>query len=247
MRVPEPDDLLWELPRAEEQDDRPAPVDAELRAYRAGALPSGEVTRLEWELSGSRAGRVRLAELAGITLARTERRRSLLERWAPAGLALAALLAVALLLVLNRRDPALPAFQVQVEGLAGERGGAGMARALPESAVRVRVEPKGEGRAGVRFTAYRLEEDALIRLEEPGEVTTEAGRGSAVLTARAERLVGSVPGTRPFFVVVNEKSHEPAPRVGVAGEGPEQSLRRAGAGQVHRVWLTILDARGDVR
>jgi hypothetical protein len=245
VREPERDDLLWELPRAEEQDDRPAPVDGDLRAYRAGTLPAGEATRLEWHLAGSRRGRERLAELAGIAFGVSGARPGGLRRLVPVALALAAILALALLLVLQRRDPALPVYAVRVEGLAGERAEAGDARALAGGAVRVRIEPEGEARAGVRFAAYRLERDTLVRLEEPTEVTSEASRGSAVLTARAGRLVGERAGTRPFFVVVSEQRRGLPPRVAVAGSDPEQSLRRAGAGRVHRVSLTIVEARED--
>jgi hypothetical protein len=246
VTLAESEDLLWELPRAEGQDHRPAPPDASLQAYRAGSLPSRDATRLEWALAGSRRGRERLAELAGISLAPPTRRGKGLHRLAPTALALAAMLAVAALLIVQRRDP-LPVFEVRVEGLASVRGEAGQARALAQGTVRVRVEPRGEARAGLRFGAYRLDQGVLVRLQEPEEVRTEADRASAVLTARAERLVGRAPGTRPFFVVVSEQTRGLASRVQVGEEDPERSLRRAGAGRVHRVWLTIVQAREDVR
>jgi hypothetical protein len=239
---PEPDDLLWDLPRAGTEDDGPAPDDATLRAYRAGALPGQEETRLEWTLAGSRRGRLRLAELAGIGL--TPRRRSRLPL-VSAALAMAAMIAIAVLIV-GGRERALPSFEVRVEGQADVRGAAGAARSLPGGTVRVRVEPRGEARAGVRFGAYRLGEGVLVPLREPEDVRIETNRGSALLLARAERLVGDRPGTRPFFVAVSF-GQVPVRRLEVAPGGPEATLRRAGAGQAYRVFLTIVEAREGVR
>ena len=240
MSGSEPDDLLWDLPRAGAEDDGPAPEDAVLRAYRARELPALEETRIEWSLAGSRRGRRRLAELAGIPFAGSPRRSRV--PLLALGLAVAAMTLIALFLA-GRPDRGLPAYEVRVEGQADVRGGPGGARALPGGTVRVRVEPQGAARAGVRFAAYRLEEGALIPLRDPEDVTIETERGSALLTARAESLVGSGPGTRPFFVTVSSGRGAGNRRLQVMGEGPEATLRHAGADRAYRVFVTIEKVR----
>ncbi len=243
MKDREPDELLWDLPRAGTQDAGPAPDDTTLQAYRAGALAGPEETRVEWSLAGSRRGRLRLAQLAGIGL--FDRRRSALP-WMVSALGVAAMIVLALLLA-RGGERALPAFDVRVEGQADVRGGPGPARSLAQGTVRVRVEPRGEARAGVHFAAYRLDAGALVVLREPEDVRIETDRGSAVLVARAERLVGDRPGTRPFFVAVSGRRGIPVRRMDVAPEGPEATLRRAGAGRAYTVYLTIVEAREGVR
>lgn len=243
MKEPERDDVLWDLPRAGIEDDGPAPDDATLSAYRGRALSRQDETRVEWTLAASRRGRLRLAELAGIGL--LPRRRGPLP-WIVSALGLAAMIVLALLLA-GRREPTLPPFDVRVEGQADVREGPGSARSLPQGTVRVRVEPLGEARAGVRFAVYRLDGGMLVPLRDPEDVRIETDRGSALLVARAERLVGDRPGTRPFFVAVSGARGIPVRRMDVAPEGPEATLRRAGAGRAYTVYLTIVEAREDVR
>ena len=243
MSKPEPDELLWELPRAGSEDEGPAPDDGTLRAYRARELSGPEETRVEWSLAGSRRGRLRLTELAGIGPLPPSRR---VFPMFVAAVGVAAMLALALL-VIRGRDGAVPVFEIVVEGEADVRGEPGTARSLPGGTVRVHVEPRGEAQADVRFGAYRLEGDVLVPLREPEDVQVEIARGAAVLTARAERLVGELPGTRPFFVAVSGARGVPVRRLEVATEGPEATLRRAGAGQAYRVYLTIREATEGVR
>jgi hypothetical protein len=247
VRDPESDELLWELPRAETADDRPAPDDAELHAYRGGSLPPVAAGRLEWRLAGSRRGRARLAELAGIRLDSPAPPRATSFRLAAAMLAVAATIGITALLVVGRGTPwteaprPLPEFTIRAEGLAATRGLPGDARALPGGRVRVVVEPRGDAIPGLRFAAYRIEDGGLARLVEPGEVAIEVDRGSAVLTARAERLIGAARGTRPFFVVVGAGGRFPD-RVPLAAAGPVAELGRITGGRVYQVPLTIVDA-----
>ena len=242
-----PEELLWELPRAESLDDAPAPPDATLIAYRAGTLPSREGTRVEWRLAGSRLGRARLAELAGIRLDAPARSTGARGRIVAATLAVAASIVLATLFVLKRGEPELPAprplpeFALRAEGLAPTRGIPGDARALADGRVRVFVEPRGDAIPGLSFAAYRLDESGLTRLVEPAEVAVEIDRGSAILTATAARLVGPTVGTRPFFVVVAERALLPS-RLALRDEDPEVALEHACGGRVYRVPLTIVDA-----
>ena len=241
MNRVEHDELLWELPRAEGADDAPAPADPVLAAYRAGTLAPEQEARIEWTLAGSRRGRARLAELAGIRLALPAPRRRLRGPLAAAMLATAATLGIAALLVLGRGGPVVPDFDVRAEGLATVRGVPGEARALPDGRVRVRVEPRADGIPDLRFAAYRVEPGALVRLAEPGEIAIEVDRGAALLTARVDRLIGAREGTRPFYVVVSARSSLPR-RVRVSVESPEAALAAASKGRVYRVPLTIVPA-----
>jgi hypothetical protein len=247
VRDPESDELLWELPRAETADDRPAPDDSMLHAYRQGGLPPIEAGQLEWRLAGSRRGRARLAELAGVRIDAPARPATTSYRRAAAVLAVAATIGIAVLLVVGRGTPwtqaprPLPDFAIRAEGLATTRGRPGDARALPDGRVRVVVEPRGDAIPGLHFAAYRLDESGLTRLIEPAELAIEADRGSAVLTARADRLIGPAPGTRPFFVVVGDR--DPLPdRVAVPAAGAVAELGRISGGRVYQVPLTIVDA-----
>lgn len=247
MRGALPDDLLWELPRAEAADDAPAPPDAALSAYREGTLAPEQVAAVEWSLAGSRLGRARLAELAGIRLDAPSRRHDRRGRLVAATLAAAASLALVALLVFERGRPqaptphALPEFELRVEGLAALRGTPGGASSLPDGRVRVTVEPRGDAAAGLHFAAYRLDERGLTRLAEPSEIRVEAERGSAILTAEAERLVGPTLGTRPFFVVVTDRALPPD-HIATRAEDAETALQAASGARIYRVLLTIVDA-----
>jgi hypothetical protein len=246
MKDPEPEDLLWELPRAEGQDDAPTPPDSVLIAYRAGSLPAREGTRLEWGLAGSRSGRARLAELGGIRLDAPARGSGARRHFVAAILAVAATLVLATLFVWKRGEPVLPTphplpeFALRVEGLASRRDVAGGAQALADGRVRVVVEARGEAIPGLSFAAYRLDESGLTRLIEPAEIAVNIDRGSAILTASAERLVGPALGTRPFFVVVTDRALPG--RLTLKDEVPEAALEHASGGRVYRVPLTIVTA-----
>ena len=129
-----PDELLWELPKVE-IDDGPAPPDDRLHVYRQGGLDLAEQARLEWDLAGSRRGRARLAELAGIDLATRPAipiptRRPW--RIAAAALAAAASIVLAVWIALPPDAPPLPAFDVRVQGLAADRGAVCSCRATAE-------------------------------------------------------------------------------------------------------------------
>jgi hypothetical protein len=232
------DDRLWDLPRVESHDDGPAPPDDLLAAYRAGALLPVDATRVEWRLAGSRHGRERLAALAGIRLDLPPARRSPWMKVAAALLAAAATFAIAALLFLGRARP-LPEFSIRVEGLAAMRGVPGEARAYAGERVRIVVEPRGEAVANLTFAAYRLDTVGLTRLDAPREIAIEISRGSASLTAEAERLVGRAEGTRPFFVVVTDRAALPD-HVHAREDGAESALAQAAGGRVYRVPLTIV-------
>lgn len=238
-------DRLWDLPRVERDDDRPAPPDAHLLAYRAGRMSPGEATRIEWHLAGSRTGRERLASLAGIRIETRPARRSRRMPIAAALLATAAAAGIVALLVAGRgRLPGLegrpvPEFSVRAEGLAPVRGAAGEARAYASERVRVVVEPLGEAVPGLTFTAYRLDDGGLTRLEEPAEIAVTVDRGSASIAAEAARLIGPAEGTRPFFIVVSHRAGLPG-RVPAPGGAAESALAEATGGRVYRVPLTIV-------
>lgn len=239
----EPHELLWELPRAEGQDDRPAPADATLEAYRAGTLDASARARVEWELAGSRKGRARLAELAGVRL---EARPGKPVRIGHVAAALAA--AASLVLMIWIASPpdsrGLPAFDLRVEGLATDRGTAGSARARAGMSVRVTVEARGDSVPNVRFSAYRLATGRLTRLAEPADVAIEVERGNALITARAERLVGPEPGTRPFYVVVSTRDDLPG-TIDIGSNDPAEAL--GGLGSVYPIQLTIIESTDGAR
>ena len=238
MKDPAHDSLLWELPRDGTGDDGPPPPDAELTAYREGTLAPPEATRVEWGLAGSRQGRARLAELAGIRPDLPARRR--VSKFTAAALAVAAAIALAALLVLDRGDRPLPQFDVRAEGLATRRDTPGEARAHAGGTVRIVVEPRGAAVSGLSFAAYRLDAEGLSRLVEPSELQVEAERGSAVLAAKAELLIGAGTGTRPFFVVVADGGRLPS-HLSAGAEDPVELLRRISKGRVYRVPLTIAE------
>jgi hypothetical protein len=238
--IERPDELLWELPRAESADDVPAPADALLTAYRDGRMDPAEQARLEWDLAASRRGRARLAELAGVRLDAKPRESAFPGRAVAAILLTAASLGLVAWLAVRPGTTTLPDFDVRAEGLAAERGAPGGTTALAETLVRIAVEPRESAIPDVRFAAYRRDGDELIRLAEPSEVVIDVDRGSAVLTAQARRLVGPDPGTRPFFVVVTAKSGLP-PRLALDRGDPEAALKRSTSGNVYPVSLTIVE------
>lgn len=237
------DDRLWELHRVETYDDGPAPDETVLVAYRNGVLSDSETTRVEWRLAGSRRGRARLAELAGIRLDAPAAPSAPRFRLVAAVLATAATVAIAALLVAGRgwlpgvAPRPIPEFSVRAEGLAATRGTAGTARALASGRVRVVVEPQGDAASGLTFAAYRLDAQGLTLLSEPGDVTITEVRGSAAMTATAAALIGPSPGTRPFYVVVARGDRLPA-RVSAADAS---ALAGATGGRVYAVTLTIVE------
>ena len=239
----EPHELLWELPRAEGNDDLPAPADATLKAYRAGTLDAPARAQVEWELAGSRQGRTRLAELAGVRLD-ARPRRPVRIGYVAAALAAAASLVLMIWIARPPSSPGLPAFDLRVEGLATDRGTAGSARARAGTSVRVTVEARGDAVPNVRFSAYRLEAGTLTRLAEPADVVVDVDRGNARLTAPAERLVGPGPGTRPFFVVVSTRDDLPG-EIRIGASDPATAL--GGFGNVYAVHLTIIESTDGAR
>lgn len=245
MRRKARDAALWDLPRIPGGDDGPAPPDTDLAAYRAGSLHPRQETRLEWRLAGSRRGRARLAELAGIPAAPApSARRGRAFLLSAALLGVAATLLLALLLV--RPVPhSLPAFEVRAEGLARTREGPGGAVALPDGPVRVVVEPAGQAMPDLRFALYRQEEGRLTRLAEPGEVAVAVDRGSAILTARADRLVGREGGTRTFYLVVSDRALPRQVEI-EATRSAVAELGRASGGRVYPLALTIVGAMDGV-
>ena len=246
MKDPESDDVVWQLPRVGADDDAPPPPDSILEAYRAGQLSQQEEARVEWSLVGSRRGRERLAELGGVRLDRPSKVTFIRRPIITTILAAAAVFAVVALLVLGGgRTRTVPEFEIHAYGLAATRADRGGARAFADGRVHVVVEPRGDEVPGLTFAAYRLEASELTRLAEPADVTIEINRGSAALAAAAERLVGREVGTRPFFVLVTNRSSLPA-RVAVNAEAPEAALTRAAGGRVYRVPLTVLDPRESV-
>ena len=244
-----PDELLWELPKVE-IDDGPAPPDDRLHAYRQGGLDLAEQARLEWDLAGSRRGRARLAELAGIDLATRPAipiptRRPW--RIAAAALAAAASIVLAVWIALPPDAPPLPAFDVRVQGLAADRGAVTTAEAHVDTLVRVTVEATASSLPSVRFFAYRRDASALTLLTEPGDLAVVADRGNAVITARAVSLVGPGSGTRTFYVVVAPTSDLPS-SIGLdAREDAHAALERASKGRVYPINLTILEPTDGAR
>lgn len=248
---------LRELSRLEADDERPAPGDERLRAYREGTLSEEETRELERELAHSAAGRRRLLELAGIdhSLPLRRVRRAVLgaigprRRTAPwlAAAALAASLVLAVLIFFPRH-PALPAglaYDVGAHGLAEARSEGEVrseARAYPDTPLRIQAVPRGESPAGISFALYRREDGVLRRVREPEEVRVETDRGSVVFTGKAGMVLATrAPGVYPLYVIATTHETPPALVRLEAGQDPAAALRNSGR-LVYPVKVTLLRA-----
>ncbi len=247
-------ELLWRLAGGDPGND-PPPPDEVLVAYREGRLSPAEEEALETLLIASRPARERLVALAGVTLptprpsvrthvlARRPDRRPRVLWWTAA--AAAALLLVFGLTVL--RPPRLPSdatFTATLTGLAQSRSAPGAGEtpettrkteALPDTRVRILVEPEGPARAGVEFGLYRPAGSRLERLTPSHELRLDVGRGVARFEATARHLVGEVPGAHWLYVVVAEAGDLPRGATLAAGEDPVAHL----AGRERRRVLPI--------
>lgn len=255
-----PDDLLWDLPRADADDDERVPSDDRLRAWRAGRLSELEQRRTEWALARSGPARRRLVELSGVRLAEPPARvrRRVVGRRTPgevvransrrvAVVAASLLVALAVSLVLRLTDttppvemPAGAAFDVAVLGQAVVRDTADTARTRPDGTVRILVEPRGAAVAGLEFGLYVSRDGRLVRLGARDGVSVDSRRGAATLVADARALTGGArAGTHPFWVVVAPHGALPG-AVDVADGGSAVALLESrSGGRAYRRDVTV--------
>lgn len=260
-----PEDLLWEMTESDGRPDDEAAAastdDETLRAYREGRLSAAQIDAVESALAKSARARARLAELSGLPPllpvervhrrllgavgAPSHRRRG--ARWIAAAAAAVILLALPIAYRSfrgERADQAWPsglAFDVRVEGLAAMRGGAGAARALPRAPLRIVVEPRVDGIAGLTFALYRERGGRLERLAPGDGLTVEESRGSALFTTTAEALVGAAPGERAFFVVVTRDGPLPDSLPLDPAQPAETMLETKIGGSITRSTVTVVD------
>jgi hypothetical protein len=259
MKQEEIEELLWEVGRAAGEEAAGPPGDEELRRYREASLAPDDERRLEELLATSPLARARLAELGGVAappaaervrrrilgaVPAAARRRRRVALPLAAGLALTGL---ALWLALRQEAPPrasyADAYEVTVEGLAALRGQPGSWEVLPDTRVRVRVEPRGEAASGVEFGLYRRQGARLVRLSAAPPVTLVESRGAVQFSAPAAALVGAEPGVRSFYVVAAPAGELP-PALGPAdagGEAAESRLAAAGKRFVRAVPLKVLE------
>ena len=259
------EELLWELPRGEEELARPLPDDEALRAYRAGELDEQARTRLEWELARSSAARARLLELAGAEPAdaAVDRVRGRLfpvarprRLWAvAAGLAGVVALGATLWLMTAQRaapDPSIAALElnVRVEGLASVRSLSPAAdapvEARADTRVRISAQTRGAARAGLGWALYRQDADVLQRVDRGPAVRVEPGRGAVEFSAPASELVGNEPGDYRLFVVAAEPGRlSESVELSADGEASARLSEATGGSVVARTLRIVPRDRGE--
>lgn len=270
MTEKEREDLLWSLAsRARAGEGSAGLTDRDLEKYREGSLDPEKEKEVELALATDRRARERLAEIAGIKLpgppvelrervlrrrpkALKGKRRPRWRRWWP-GLVTAAVLALSLLPLL--RPPALPedlAFDLSAQGLSSVRGldpapasEEPLIEAYSETRIRVRLEPRGEARSGLRFRIYRRDGNALHRVVPEPPLSLEVSRGAALLEGPAAALAGATAGGFDFFFVVHRPGDAPASEIELGGIEPNLLLA---AGQRRKVYpwkIRLLPAKSD--
>lgn len=245
------DDLLWELPRVDEDRAGEPPSDAQLRAYRDGELDEAAATRLEWELARSRAARDRLFAAAGDEeIARVRGRlfgaaRSSRGWWALAA-SLAGIVALGTAIWMMQADAptTVAAIEVRMTGLAEVRSpdatSSAPVEAYPQTTVRVAAEVRGEARAGIDWALYRDDGAQLVRVDDAAGVRREVGRGAAAFEAPAEALVGERIGDHTLYIVAAESSRLPRAVAIDAGDEASDALARASRGRVVARTLRVI-------
>ena len=266
MTRPSPEDLLRELGREDPDHRDRVPSDAMLEAWRRGELDSDQMREIQALLCDSAAARARLVHLAGLDASgpvgrvrdrvlgadSRPRARHHAPRWwrGAAAAAIVVLLAPVASRLVERcggRQESIAAapraleFDVRVEGLARIRSVADLSEALPDTVIRVTVEPVQDAAAGLTFAVYRRQDGVLRRLGPDDGVEIATWRGSAAITASAATLVGASPGTREFFVVVVAGKDLPESVPIVSGDAAAD-LQVGTGGRVWRRTLTVLDA-----
>jgi hypothetical protein len=249
-----PREWLWEL-TAVESDSEVRVSDDVLRAYRAGALEDAEARRVEAQLGRSADARARLAALAGTRIepapARVRRRifgpAKSRRSWLPflTAAALAAVLVVPIArFMIGREASMLPAdleYEVRIEALADVRSVADTSRALPDTRVRIVIEPNRDASARLEYGLYRRTPEGLERLTPGAGLDLETHRGSVVFTTRADSLVDAEPGDHEFVIAVAPEGTLPS----TVADGPSRPasdvLRELSEGLVYRRTLTVVD------
>lgn len=269
MRPIDPEELLAELTAAEAETERTRPAadlptgagpsEALLAHYQAGRLSAADEERVERELAEDSELRHRWIELGGVAppqlpprvreavlaAVRPAPRRGW---WAAAAAALVGVTVVPWLLLSDRvgNGKPLPAYAVEVAGLAADRGGTrpgAEALALPETRISIVATAEEEPVAGVEYGLYRQEPGRLARLLPGGPIRLEARPEAAVFEAPAAALVGSAPGRHQLFVVVARRGQLPPDRALAAGEDAGEALARGGHRQVLPVAIVIGEPR----
>ncbi|MCH9650407.1 MAG: hypothetical protein K0U98_19395 [Deltaproteobacteria bacterium] len=243
--------LLWELTANEgvRHDAEPTriPDDDTLRAFRDDELNEDRTKEVETSLAASQQARERLAVLAGVPLSTPDPaiREAILDqsfplprteparRWWPAvaGLAAAAMVAAVVSFPLLK-TPALPeqvGYEVSMTGLATERStteARELVQALPETRVRISVEPTGMSIDGLEIGLYRQSKLRLHRLIPDSHLRLETHRGAGLFEAAAADLVGAEPGIHSLYVVVAQRRDLPSEVVLHPGDDPLEALEQ---------------------
>lgn len=257
---PPDDELLWRLTEAGMDSDEATLGDETLRAYRSGALTADEADAVEAVLARSARARTRLHEIAGIATALppVRVRRRLFDEtsarargplrmaaWVAAAAATIAIVTVGYRFATRSSAVTLPAglrFDLRVEGLAQVRGNEDrLPRALPDTTVRIFLEPQDRAVSGLAYGLYRKLPGELRRVMPGTELDVRETRGAVTFTARAAMIVGSSPGEREIFVVVAPGGPLPASVSLDPLQVEAAALEQATRGLVYRSVLTILD------
>lgn len=250
---------LWELSGRSARERIEMPTDDLLIAYREGRLSEAEHQAVERALSGSRAVRRRLAQLAGVELPpaperirqrlfQTPLRRSTRSSWWVAVAATVVGVAGLAFFVVSQRGDAVVGsvsafagleFEVKTVGLAENRSTAGSTFAFPDTMIRVDVSPHGPAVAGLEFALYRLTGTRLTKVSERDGLTLSTGRSSASFRVPAAALVGTGFGEAPFFVAVGRLGPAPAEVALLPGKEIVAQLAEAVGGRAYESRITI--------
>jgi hypothetical protein len=257
-------DWLWQVADREAPADRELVSDETLYRYRAGALPANEQEQLEHRLAASASLRRRLAKIAGVRIAASSRVRQRLFgvprelpserwRWLRVAAAVSAMLLVPVC-VWKLRNPAvdsaehvstlatsLTGYSVQVRGSADVRSSATSSEATAATLIEIELHPDRSIPFAVDVALYRLRGDRLSRIPGGQLVEVQQNGGAARLRVRADELVGSEVGARPFVIGIGRagalSESLPLPSFGAA----DRVLSADGTALFFRHTLSLID------
>ncbi len=272
MTHEEREDLLWTLASQARAGEGSARLtDRDLERYRSGTMDPEDEKEIELTLATDRKTRERLAELAGVKLPNTPlelRERILRSRpgasrstgrfgwgqWWPGYAAAAAALSLLLFIPLLRPQglPTDLAFDLHAQGLASARSQtveppspSSSIEAYPDTRVQIRIEPRGEARAGLAFSVFRRDGDLLRYLPPTPPLSLEVVRGAALLAGPAAALVRSPSGQFDFFFVVHSPDDTPATEIMLEGNDPLAALAGGKHRRVYPWQIRLLPATSD--
>lgn len=264
-----PEELLWELSKLEEEGDEPIPADSTLQDFQEGRLAPRQAAQVERLLARSRQARMRLAVLAGLrpeapsqelrsrVLASLPARRLSRLSWQRAAMAAAAMAVVALMAQLfwvNGPSPSpdfLPDYEIRVFGAAevrgsepalSQQGAPQQYRVGPETRVRIELSARTSSSEVADYGLYRLDGAHLERLSQG--LTLKIFRAAASFEALGSDLAPQ-PGRWQLFALVAAQGSLPQSLSLQSGQSPEAKLREASKGQVFPLLLELLSEGGE--